>query len=101
MIVFQQGNYHTLACSKSGSRALDALWQASDIKWKTIIGEELLTKEAALTSNNFGRILSSNYALALLKSKKSDWKSNIENACKKRKLFAGIVEPLGKNPYAS
>lgn len=90
-----QGHYHTLACSKSGSRALDALWQSCDIKWRMTIGEELLTKEGALLSNNFGRILSSNYALPLLKSQKADWKSKQEHDSKKRKLFAGIVEPLG------
>jgi len=90
-----QGNYFALACSKSGSRALDALWQACDIKWRMVIGEELLAKEAALLSNNFGRILSNNYALPLLKSQKADWKSKQEHDSKKRKLFAGIVEPLG------
>ena len=64
-----------------------------------VIGEELLAKEAALLSNNFGRILSNNYALPLLKSQKADWKSKQEHDSKKRKLFAGIVEPLGKNHF--
>ncbi len=83
--------YFTLATSKHGSRALDALWQSCDIKWRSIIGEELLQKEAALTSNMFGRILMDKYALPLLKKQKSDWKANQEKESKKRTLFADLI----------
>ena len=88
-----QGVYYSLASSKHGSRSLDALWEASDIKWRVLIGEELLQKEAALAATLFGRILSDKYALPLLKKQKSDWKTSQENMTKKRKLFADLIVP--------
>ena len=90
-----QGSYFTLATSKNGSRALDALWRSSELKARLIIGEELLQKEAALVSNMFGRIVFENYALSLLKSQKTDWRAKQDKETKKRKLFAGLVEPAG------
>jgi len=87
-----QGVYFSLATSKHGSRSLDALWQSSDIKGRLVIGEELLQKEAALTSNMFGRILSDKYALPLLKKNKADWKTSQEKDNKKRKLFAELID---------
>ena len=70
---------------------MDALWQSCDIKLRSVIGEELLQKEAALTSNMFGRILTDKYALPLLKKQKSDWKANQEKESKKRTLFADLI----------
>lgn len=92
-----QGSFYTLATSKFGSRALDALWRSSPVKTKCSIGEELLLKETALQGNYFGRIIYENYALALLKRQKSDWKTTQEKETKKRKLFANIVEPTIDN----
>ncbi len=91
-----QGVYFSLATSKHGSRSLDALWQSSDIKGRLVIGEELLQKEAALTSNMFGRILSDKYALPLLKKNKADWKTSQEKDNKKRKLFAELIDAPGR-----
>ena len=89
-----QGSYFTLATSKNGSRALDALWRSSDTKARQIIADELIQKEAALLSNMFGRIIFENYALSLLKHQKADWKSKQDQESKKRKLFANLVEPI-------
>ena len=89
-----QGSFYTLATSKFGSRALDALWRTSSVKTRLSIGEELLQKETALVGNYFGRIIAENYALSLLKKQKSDWKTIQEKESKKRKLFADIVDPL-------
>lgn len=94
MIQKLEGSYYSLATTKFGSRALDALWRASAVKTRVSIGEELLQKETALQGNYFGRIIAENYALPLLKRQKSDWKTIQEKESKKRKLFADIVEPL-------
>ena len=90
-----QGSYFALATNKYGSRALDAIWEASTVKTRISIGEELLEKELALKSNKFGVCLYQSYALELLKRQKMDWKSVQDKNNKKRNLFAGIVEPLG------
>lgn len=89
------GSYFALATSKHGSRALDALWKVANIKMRMTIGEELLQKEAALSSNMFGRIIMDRYALPLLKKQKGDWKDQQEKEGKKKRLFADIIEPLG------
>lgn len=91
-----QGSYFTLACSKNGSRALDALWRSSELKARQVIAEELLQKETALVSNKFGQIVFDNYALSLLKHQKADWKAKQDKETKKRKLFADLIEPAGK-----
>lgn len=91
-----QGNYYALATSNFGSRSLDTIWRLGTMKTRILIGEELIEKLAALEDNYFGRIISKNYALPLLKKQKSDWKTLQEQENKKRKLFADIVEPLAE-----
>lgn len=93
------GSYFSLATSKHGSRALDALWKVASVKTRSMIGEELLVKEQALASNMFGRIITERYALQLLKKQKADWKDEQEKDGKKKRLFADIIEPLGKQPF--
>ncbi|KAI9561543.1 hypothetical protein GHT06_012502 [Daphnia sinensis] len=89
-----QGCFYSLATSKFGSRALDTIWQASSVKTRQLIGEELLQKETALMGDFYGRLLFGKYALSLLKKQKVDWKTMQEKENKKRKLFADIVDPL-------
>lgn len=89
-----QGCFCSLATSKFGSRSLDAIWQASSVKTRQLIGEELLQKETALLGDFFGRIIFGKYALPLLKKQKGDWKTMQDKESKKRKLFADIVDPI-------
>ena len=94
MLCCQQGNYFSLATSKGGSRALEALWQSVDVKCRMTIAEELLQKEAALTGNQFGLIIFHKFTLSLFRHQKVDWKAMQEKEGKKRKLFSGLVGKL-------
>ena len=80
----------TLACTKYGSRSLDAIWDAATLKQKILIMDELSTEEPILNSDQYGRILSTNYCLSLYKHKPSEWKDAQGKEFHKKKLFADI-----------
>ena len=56
-----QGYYTTMACSKHGSRVLEALWKVATIKAKTQVCNELVADELKLKDNLFGRIIFNNF----------------------------------------
>ena len=80
-----------LACTKHGSRSLDAIWDAATLKQKILIMDELSTKEPILNSDHFGSILSTNYCLSLYKHKPNEWKDAQGKEFRKKKLFADII----------
>ena len=68
-----QGELAALACSKHGSRSLDAIWRRSSAKAREWIAAELAEKEAALNANQFGRFFAQKCALSTFKRAKGDW----------------------------
>ncbi|XP_067000622.2 nucleolar protein 9 [Anabrus simplex] len=92
-----QGTYVALACSKHGSRALDAIWSAATMKQKLIIMDELAPKDAILNSNQFGHIISGKYGLSLYKYKAEDWKDVQGKEHRKKALFADIIGDVQKD----
>jgi len=52
-----QGQYFALACNKSGSRALDGLWDRGSFRSKEFIAAELAEKETALRSDFIGKFV--------------------------------------------
>jgi len=81
----------TLACTKHGSRSLDAIWDAATLKQKILIMDELSAKESILNCDQYGVILSSNYCLSLYKITPNEWKDLQEKEFRKKKLFADII----------
>jgi len=81
----------TLACTKYGSRSLDAIWDAATLKQKILIMDELSAKEPILNSDHYGSILSTNYCLSLYKHTPNEWKDLQEKEFRKKKLFADII----------
>ena len=68
-----QGELASLACSKHGSRSLDAIWRRSSAKAREWVAAELAEKEAALNANPFGRFFAQKCALSTFKRAKADW----------------------------
>ena len=62
-----------LACSKHGSRSLDAIWRRSSAKGREWIAAELAEKEAALNASQFGRFFVQKCALSTFKRARGDW----------------------------
>ena len=87
----QQGLFVALACTKHGSRSLDAIWNAATLQQKILIMEELSTKEHILISDQYGSILSSNYCLSLYKHAPNEWQDLQEKEFLKKKLFVDII----------
>ena len=86
-----QGLFVTLACTKYGSRSLDAIWDAATLKQKILIMDELSAKEPILNSDKYGSILSTNYCLSLYKHTPDEWKDLQGKEFRKKKLFADII----------
>ncbi|XP_069687625.1 nucleolar protein 9 [Periplaneta americana] len=91
MIKKLQGMYVSLACSRHGSRSLDAIWEVANLKQKFLIMDELSKKENILNNDKYGSILSSKYCVSLYKHRKEEWKDLQGKETRKRKLFADII----------
>lgn len=50
-----------MACSKHGSRVLEALWKVASMKAKTQVCSELVADELKLKDNLFGKIIFNNF----------------------------------------
>nr|CAD7406868.1 unnamed protein product [Timema cristinae] len=91
-----KGNFVKMACSKHGSRSLDAVWKATNLKQKMMIVEELSSKESILNSDQFGSHFARIVGVSLYKHKKEDWKEAQAKHINKKLLFADIIGTVGK-----
>nr|CAD7413037.1 unnamed protein product [Timema poppensis] len=92
-----KGNFVKMACSKHGSRSLDAVWKATNLKQKTMIAEELSPKESILNSDQFGCHFARVAGVSLYKYKKEDWKEAQAKHINKKLLFADIIGTVGQS----
>ena len=69
-----QGQLTGMACSKHGSRSLDALWSRASPRGKELLAQELSTNESLLMANQFGKYVAQNLALSTFKRSKEDWR---------------------------
>ncbi|XP_045131829.1 nucleolar protein 9-like isoform X2 [Portunus trituberculatus] len=87
-----KGYYTTMACSKHGSRVLEALWKVASIKAKTQVCNELVADEFKLKDNLCGKIIFNSFQVNLFKrGDKSDWQQVIDQTEKKRKMFVDLL----------
>ncbi|KAK7072909.1 hypothetical protein SK128_011242 [Halocaridina rubra] len=56
-----KGIFVNLACSKHGSRSLEAMWSVSSVNLKTEICNELVNEELKVKGNQFGAIIYSKF----------------------------------------
>nr|CAD7201296.1 unnamed protein product [Timema douglasi] len=92
-----KGNFVKMACSKHGSRSLDAVWKATNLKQKMMIVEELSPKESILNSDQFGCHFARVAGVSLYKYKKEDWKEAQAKHINKKLLFADIIGTVGQS----
>ncbi|XP_066949618.1 nucleolar protein 9 isoform X1 [Macrobrachium rosenbergii] len=90
-----KGTYVALACSKHGSRSLEAMWNISSIKLKTGICEELANEEFKLKANQHGTIIYSKFMVRLFKrNDKQDWQQVVDSAAKKKRLLDDLLSDI-------
>jgi len=65
--VLQQNGLVSMACSKHGSRGIDAIWNNGSIKLKEFLAAKLSSEENKLNSNQYGKFVSQNLGLNLFK----------------------------------
>ena len=84
---------HLLALCKDkhSSRVVDAIWRSSEVSVKKNLVEELLTHEAELADDFYGRIVLRNCNIAHYRRKQAVWQ-NESAADNTRKLFRDILD---------
>ncbi|XP_006259794.1 nucleolar protein 9 isoform X2 [Alligator mississippiensis] len=87
-----KGHYGSLACSKHGSRVLDAVWNGATLPEKQKIAMELAPQEQQLCHDPFGRYAVRNFALTHFRKRRKDWDQVQEAETRRRELFAEILE---------
>jgi hypothetical protein len=88
----QQNGLVSMACSKHGSRGIDAIWNNGSTKLKELLAAKLCSEEIQLNSNQYGKFVSQNLGLNLFKRSKENWKSNFDKAQKTKALFNDFIK---------
>ncbi|XP_070584169.1 nucleolar protein 9 isoform X2 [Erythrolamprus reginae] len=87
-----KGHFLSLACSKHGSRVLDAIWNGASLSARRELAQELAEHEPQLRHNPFGHHLVRNFALTHFLKRRRDWDNHQQAEKKRRNLFAEILE---------
>ncbi|XP_070810387.1 nucleolar protein 9 [Pituophis catenifer annectens] len=87
-----KGHFLPLACSKHGSRVLDAIWSRASLPARRELAQELAEHEPQLRHDPFGHHLVRNFALTHFLKRRRDWDSHQQAEKKRRDLFAEILE---------
>uniref|UniRef100_A0A8C5B7C1 Nucleolar protein 9 n=1 Tax=Gadus morhua TaxID=8049 RepID=A0A8C5B7C1_GADMO len=86
-----EGQFVQIACSRTGSRLLEAAWNSASVSQREGIAAELAPSETRLRSDQFARHVWSNFALSHFVSRRPRWKEIQTGESKKRKLFNDII----------
>ncbi|KAG7258624.1 hypothetical protein CRUP_028876 [Coryphaenoides rupestris] len=86
-----EGQYVQIACSRTGSRLLEAAWNIASVSQRESIAGELAPSEARLRSDQFARHVWAKFALSHFVSRRPRWKEIQTGESKKRKLFNDIL----------
>lgn len=87
-----EGHFVQMACSRLGSRVLEAVWNSSSVSHKQSIAQELVGSENQLRSDQFARHVWAKFALSHFIHRRSHWQEIQTGESKKRKLFSDILE---------
>ncbi|KAM6948639.1 nucleolar protein 9 [Aplochiton taeniatus] len=87
-----KGQYVSMACSRLGSRLLEAVWHSASVSQRQTIAEELVPCEKQLRSDQFARHVWANFALTNFMRKRAEWHEIQTGQSKKKKLFSDILQ---------
>ncbi|XP_074506418.1 nucleolar protein 9 [Sebastes fasciatus] len=87
-----EGQYVNMACSRLGSRVLEAVWNSASVSHRQGIAQELVQSESQLRSHQFARHVWAKFALSHFIHRRSHWQEIQSGESKKRKLFSDILE---------
>ena len=81
-----------MACSKHGSRSIDAIWNHGSLKLKENLASKLCQHESRLNSDQYGRFVSQNLNLNVFKRSNDQWKASFDKSKKAKELFSDIIK---------
>ncbi|KAJ8336525.1 hypothetical protein SKAU_G00377450 [Synaphobranchus kaupii] len=87
-----EGQYVQLACSRFGSRVLEAVWNSATVSQKQGIAQELAPSESVLRSDQFARHVWGKFGLTHFGKRRGQWLEAQTGQSKKRKMFSDILE---------
>ncbi|XP_026229360.1 nucleolar protein 9 [Anabas testudineus] len=87
-----EGQYVQMACSRLGSRLLEAVWNSASISQRQSIAQELVPSEGQLRSDQFARHVWAKFALSHFVQRRAHWQEIQTGESKKRKMFSDILE---------
>uniref|UniRef100_A0A4W4GWU4 PUM-HD domain-containing protein n=1 Tax=Electrophorus electricus TaxID=8005 RepID=A0A4W4GWU4_ELEEL len=87
-----EGLYTQLACSRYGSRLLEAVWSSASISQRQGIAEQLVPNESQLRSDQFARHVWAKFGLTHFQKRRGAWMELQTGESKKRKMFSDILE---------
>ncbi|KAM9719693.1 nucleolar protein 9 [Menidia menidia] len=87
-----EGQYVQMACSRLGSRVLEAVWSSASVSQRQNIAQELVPSESQLRSDQFARHVWAKFALSHFVHRRAHWQEIQTGESKKRKLFNDILE---------
>ncbi|KAF7692421.1 nucleolar protein 9 [Silurus meridionalis] len=87
-----EGLYTQLACSRYGSRLLEAVWSSATLSQRQSIAEQLVPSESQLRSDQFARHVWSKFGLTHFQRRRGAWIELQTGESKKRKMFSDILE---------
>jgi hypothetical protein len=80
-----------MACSKHGSRSIDAIWSKASPKLRETVAAKLVNHETRLNGDQFGKFVSTNLGLSLFKRSREQWKASFDKKEKAKKLFSEFI----------
>uniref|UniRef100_A0A3P9H020 PUM-HD domain-containing protein n=1 Tax=Oryzias latipes TaxID=8090 RepID=A0A3P9H020_ORYLA len=86
-----EGQYGQMACSRLGSRVLEAVWSSASVSQRQSIAQELVQSESQLRSDQFARHVWAKFALSHFMHRRAHWQEIQSGESKKRKLFNDIL----------
>ncbi|XP_019724898.1 nucleolar protein 9 isoform X2 [Hippocampus comes] len=87
-----EGQYVRMACSKLGSRVLEAIWSSASVSQRQNIAQELVPSESQLRSDQFARHVWAKFALSHFINRRAQWQEIQTGQSKKRKLFSDFLQ---------
>lgn len=87
-----EGQFVQMACSRLGSRVLEAVWNSASVSQRQSIAQELVSSESQLRSDQFARHVWAKFALSHFTHRRAHWQEIQTGESKKRKLFSDILE---------
>uniref|UniRef100_A0A8C6CZS0 NOP9 nucleolar protein n=1 Tax=Moschus moschiferus TaxID=68415 RepID=A0A8C6CZS0_MOSMO len=87
-----KGHYVTLACSRHGSRVLDAIWSGAALGARKEIAAELGEQNQELIRDPFGHHVARNVALTTFLKRREAWEQEQGAVAKRRRALNSILE---------